>query len=113
MGMQLWGNIAWHPAATAWREADPTAPSPESIEVLSDENGTAAYRLVGAGPNGAPIIARRSGRMQALLVRTLYERLLARLPLGAGTPRFCAFHAEPTGVAWVFLVEPARRRNRS
>ena len=50
MGMVLWGNLSWHPAAAAWREVAPTAPTPECIEVLHRENGTATYRLVGAGP---------------------------------------------------------------
>ena len=46
MGMVLWGKLSWHPAAAAWREVAPTAPTPECIEVLHRENGTATYRLV-------------------------------------------------------------------
>jgi hypothetical protein len=99
----LWGNLAWHPAAAAWREVAPTAPTPHQIEVLRSENGSAVYRLVGAGPGGTPIIARRSGKTRALIVRTLYEKMLSRLPITL--PRYRAFRAEGPKYAWVFLEE--------
>ena len=108
MAMVLWGNLAWHPAAAAWREVAPTAPAPESIEVLRRQNGTAVYRLVGAGPGGAPIIARRSRMGQALLVRTIYKNMMSRLPITS--PRYYAFHAESPGFAWLFLEEGGGRR---
>ena len=103
MGMVLWGKLSWHPAAAAWREVAPTAPTPECIEVLHRENGTATYRLVGAGPGGAPIIARRSGMTRARVVRTIYEKMLSRLPIRAS--RYYGFRAEGPGFAWVFLEE--------
>jgi len=103
MGMVLWGNLSWHPAADAWRQVAPAAPTPECIEVLHRENGTATYRLVGAGPRGTPIIARRSGITKALILRALYSKMLSRLPIAA--PRYCAFRAESSGFAWVFLEE--------
>jgi hypothetical protein len=103
MGTVLWGNLSWHPAAAAWREVAPTAPTPECIEVLRRENGTATYRLVGAGPGGTPIIARRSGMTSARVVRTIYEKMLSRLPIRAS--RYYAFRADGAGFAWVFLEE--------
>jgi hypothetical protein len=103
MAMVLWGNLAWHPAAAAWRAVTPTAPTPDCIEVLHADNGNAVYRLVGAGASGAPIIARRSGMTRALIVRTLYEKMLSRLPIAA--PRYRAFRADGPGFAWVFLEE--------
>jgi hypothetical protein len=103
MGMVLWGNLAWHPAAAAWRAVVPTAPNPDSIEVLRSKNGSAVYRLVGAGQSGAPIIARRSGKARALVVRTIYQKLLSRLPIR--TPQYRAFRAEGQRHAWVFLEE--------
>ncbi len=103
MRMVLWGNLSWHPAVDAWRQVAPAAPAPEYIEVLHRENGTATYRLVGAGPGGTPIIARRSRITKALILRTLYSKMLSRLPIAA--PRYCAFRAEPPGFAWVFLQE--------
>ncbi len=103
MGMVLWGNLSWHPAADAWRQVAPAAPTPECIEVLHRENGTAIYRLVGAGPGGTPIIARRSGIAKALILRTLYSKMVSRLPIAA--LRYCAFRADSPGYAWVFLEE--------
>ncbi len=103
MGMVLWGNLSWHPAAAAWRQVAPTAPTPDCIEVLRRENGTATYRLVGAGPGGTPIIARRARTAKALILRTLYSKMLSRLPIAAA--RYCAFRAESPGFAWVFLEE--------
>jgi len=103
MSMVLWGNLSWHPAAEAWRQVAPTAPAPESIEVLHRENGTGTYRLVGVGPRGTPIIARRSGMTKAVILRTLYSKILSRLPISAR--RYCAFRAEPPGFAWVCLEE--------
>ncbi|HEV8265527.1 MAG TPA: hypothetical protein VGQ06_11290 [Gemmatimonadales bacterium] len=110
MGMVLWGNLAWHPAAAAWRAAAPTAPTPDCIEVLRADNGNGVYRLVGAGPSGAPIIARRSGMARALVVRTIYEKLLSRLPIAA--PRYRAFQAEGPRYAWVFLEDVGRSQGR-
>jgi hypothetical protein len=103
MAMILWGNLAWHPAAAAWRAVAPTAPVPDRIEVLRSKNGSAVYRLVGAGPSGAPIIARRSGMTRALILRTLYEKMLSRLPVTA--PRYRAFCPDGTACAWLFLEE--------
>jgi hypothetical protein len=103
MGMVLWGNLAWHPAAAAWRAVAPTAPTPDCIEVLHSKNGSAVYRLAGAGPDGAPIIARRSGKARALIVRALYEKMLPRLPITA--PRYRAFRADGPEAAWVFLED--------
>jgi hypothetical protein len=103
MGMVLWGNLSWHPAAAAWQEIAPTAPVPERIEVLRRKNGTAAYRLVGAGPKGGPVLARRSRISRVRVERTIYERILARLRLAA--PRYYAFRADEPGFAWAFRHE--------
>ncbi|HYT82490.1 MAG TPA: hypothetical protein VEK86_03505 [Gemmatimonadales bacterium] len=103
MPMVLWGHLAWHPAAAAWRDVAPTAPAPECIEVLRQENGTAVYRLIGVGPGGAPILARRSRIARALVERILYQQIVPRLPVTA--PRYHAFRAAGPGLAWVFLQE--------
>jgi len=103
MGMVLWGNLSWHPAAAAWRAVAPTAPAPERIEVLRQENGTATYRLVGAGPKGRPVLARRSRIGRVRMERTLYEQILSRLRPTA--PRHYAFPPDEPSFAWVFRQE--------
>ena len=107
MGMVIWGNVAWHPAAEAWRKAAPSAPTPDTVEVLRRRNGTGVYRLSGEGAHGA-IIARRARLPWARVVRTMYERVLPHLPIAAA--RFRAFREERPGFAWVFLEEVGGRR---
>ncbi|MGH7530720.1 MAG: hypothetical protein ACREMN_10090 [Gemmatimonadales bacterium] len=106
MGRVLLGNLGWHPAAAAWAEVAPNANVPEEIEELRRGK---VYRLMGAADNGAPIIARRSGKALALLVRMIYERMLPHLPVAG--PRYRAFRVEEPGTAWVFLEE-VRRNGR-
>ncbi len=103
MAAELWGNLSWHPAVAAWREIAPTAPVPERIEVLHRKDGTAAYRLVGVGPEGAPVLARRARIGRVRVERTIYQRLLARLRLTA--PRYYAFPPDEPGFAWAFQQE--------
>jgi hypothetical protein len=98
----FWGKLDWHPAVTAWREVAPYAPDPERIEVLRRSADSATYRLVGAGPRGAPLIARRSRMATAWIARTVYERILPHLPVAA--PRYCGFKAEGPQFAWLFLT---------
>ena len=66
--MRLWGNLAWHPAAEAWREAAPAAATPEAIEVLQDDDGRAAYRRVGVGSGGGAVLAIPAGEPGAAWV---------------------------------------------
>src|SRR5207253_9971170 len=84
--MSLWGDCAWHPAVAAWRELAPDAPDPESIEVLRRGQKSATYRLVGAGPGGAPIIAQHARGAKASIERAVYEPILAHPPV---TPPRC------------------------
>ncbi|HVH10462.1 MAG TPA: hypothetical protein VM736_11760 [Gemmatimonadales bacterium] len=100
---QLWGKLAWHPAVVAWRALAHDSPDPERIEVLHRGEASATYRLIGAGPGGAPIIARRSRRARALLERVLYERILA--PLALTATRYLGFKAESPQSAWLFLTD--------
>ena len=97
--------LAGHPAVAAWGELSgrPIAIDPTHIEVLRQGRKSATYRLVGAGPGGTPIIARRARTAKALILRTLYSKMLSRLPIAAA--RYCAFRAESPGFAWVFLEE--------
>ena len=103
MTMVLLGNLAYHPAAAAWRKVAPTASAPEHIEVLRQGRGTGVYRLVGVGPGGAPIIARRTRKSLALVAHLVHLRILPRLLRAA--PRYCACWVENPRCAWVFLQE--------
>ena len=102
----LWGKLSWHPAAAAWQHVAPSAPTPECIEVLRQENGSGAYRLVGVGPEGEPVLAKCSRRCTAWVERTIYERILSRL--GLTGRRYYAFPPKEPGYAWVFRQEGGR-----
>ena len=102
----LWGNLSWHPAAAAWQHVAPSAPTPECIEVLRQENGTGAYRLVGVGPEGEPVLARRAPTWRVRVERTIHEWILSRL--GVTGWRYYAFPPTEPGFAWVFPAEGGR-----
>src|SRR5438445_2736955 len=65
-----------HPAVHAWRQLYPHS-EPHRITALKvrRRKGT-IYRLEGAGPAGAAVIAKRSGRAPAVIERSVYEELL-------------------------------------
>src|SRR5438876_9378427 len=68
-----------HPAEHAWLQLYPHA-EPHRITALKvrRRKGT-IYRLEGAGPAGAAVIAKRSGRAPAVIERTVYEEILPGL----------------------------------
>jgi aminoglycoside phosphotransferase (APT) family kinase protein len=104
----LWENLASHPAVAAWRQIAQDSPDPEPIEVLRQGKKSATYRLVGAGPDGAPIIAQRSHMAKARIERTLYEEVLPHLPVTS--PRYYGFREESPGFGWLFLEDVGDER---
>jgi len=107
-GMRLEGKLAWHPSVAAWREVAPEAPDPECIEVLPHGQKSATYRLVGAEPDGGPVIAQRSQMSKALIERTVYEQILPHLPVTS--PRYYGFKAEDPEYGWLFLQDVGDER---
>src|SRR5207253_282880 len=102
------GTLAWHPAFVAWsRMAECPAP-PERLEVLRQGNKSATYRLVGAGPDGTTVIAKRVRTPKALIERTVYEHILPRLSLT--TPRYYGFTADGAEYSWIFLEDVGAQR---
>ena len=104
----LWGKLAWHPAVVAWRGLAEDPPDPEHIEVLRQGKKSATYRLVGAGPDGAPVIAQRSQMPKALIERTVYEQILPHLPVTS--PRYYGFQEDSPQFAWLFLEDVGDER---
>jgi Ser/Thr protein kinase RdoA (MazF antagonist) len=99
----LWDRLAWHPAVAAWRQLAHGAPDPEHIEVLEQTKKSAAYRLVGMGPGGESIIAKRSEMSKALIERTVYEQVLPSLPVTS--PRYYGCREASPQCAWLFLED--------
>jgi hypothetical protein len=104
----LWGKLTWHPAVLAWREVAPDAPEPERIEVLRRGKKSATYRLVGAGPSEAPVIAQRSCRAKALVEHAVYEQILPHLPVAS--PRYYGSREESPQFRWLFLEDIGDQR---
>ena len=104
----LWENLTGHPAVAAWRQITQGSPDPEHIEVLRHGKKAATYRLVGAGPDGAPIIAQRSNVAKARIERLLYEQILPHVPVAS--PRYYGFREEGPEFAWLFLEDVGDER---
>jgi O-antigen biosynthesis protein len=103
----LWGQLAWHPAVRAWTQVATDGAAPETIEVLRDGAKSATYRLVGAGPGGESIIARRARLARAAVERTMYQRILPHLPLTARHYYGC--QQESREFVWLFFGENGRQ----
>ena len=106
----LWGRLAWHPAVKAWNEVADDPVVPESIEVLRPGSPSAAYRLMGAGPDGGNVVARQVPVRQAALERAVYEDILPHLPVAA--PRAYGCWAEGEHGTWLFLEDVGGERYR-
>ena len=91
-----------HPAAKAWRQLRATRVRSERIELVRNRARSTVYRLEGAGPAGAAVIAKRSRRAQALIERTLYEQVVPLLPMPSLA--YYGFVDEAEGeFAWLFI----------
>src|SRR5437867_6707616 len=72
-----------HPALQAWRKLQPGPVEPNSIRVLQTRETSRSCRLEGAGPGGSAVYARWRPANTGLTERTVYQDILARLPIGA------------------------------
>jgi hypothetical protein len=100
-----------HPALQAWLDLQGRGVEPECVAVrpVSSRPKTSVYRLVGVGPRGADVIAKRCQRATAWIEHAIYVDFLPRLPLtalhcyglvGEGGGPFC----------WLFLEDAGEER---
>jgi aminoglycoside phosphotransferase (APT) family kinase protein len=101
-------DLERHPATAAWRSFAQDAADPKHIEVLRHGRKSATYRLVGAGPGGASIIAQRSCTAKARIERMVYERILPLLPVTS--PRYYGARGEDSEYEWLFLEDIGHKR---
>jgi ATP-binding cassette subfamily B protein len=96
-----------HPAVQAWRRLDPSHGVPERIspaKVKPHQRRTPVYRLDGAGPDGAAVIAKGCTATGAEIERIVYERFLPHLPLQAA--RYYGYVEDPVSeLTWLFIDE--------
>src|SRR5262249_11817746 len=95
-------------AVKAWGELRPGRSRPGRVEVLHGRCDKAwkrtICRLVGSGPAGAAVIAKRCPRAQSVLERTLYEEVVPYLPVP--TLRYYGCVEDPDGRScWLFLED--------
>jgi hypothetical protein len=74
-------GLTVHPVVRAWLASNPRAVCPERIEILKREKKSTVYRLPGAGPGGAPVIAKNCLAETARVEATAYQEIPPRLPL--------------------------------
>lgn len=108
-GQVILSNLHEHPAVRAWSKLGPAQAEPSAVRVLKERlqpalGRSAVYQLVGAGPEGSTVVAKRCKADTALVERTMYEQILPRLPVS----RLCyyGFLEEPGDqICWLFLED--------
>ena len=62
-------NLLNHPAVVAWNQLQPKRVKPEGIQILKQRKNkkSLVYRVVGVGPAGSAVIAKRRPRGNALV----------------------------------------------
>jgi Phosphotransferase enzyme family len=90
-------------ATALWVDAEPGGSFPESVETLKEPHRkSAVLRLLGAGSDGQPVVAKRAVRSSIEIEARVYRDVLARLPVSA--TRLLA--KVPDGErAWLFLED--------
>lgn len=108
-GRVISSNLHEHPAVQAWSRLQSAHAEPSAVQVLKErlqpETGKAtAYRLAGAGPGGSAVVAKCCTADTARVERTIYERILPRLPLSH--LHYYGFVEEPgDDFCWLFLED--------
>jgi len=102
-------DLPEHPAVKAWGKLLPGRVEPESIEILQEHKKSAVYRLVGVGPRGSTIIAKRCWTATALIERAIYEEILPHLPITA-LRYYGSTQDEDDEFCWLFLEDVGSER---
>ena len=100
-------DLREHPAMRAWGRLRSDRAQPERIEILKGRKETSrrsVYRLMGAGPGGTAVIAKRYREGTANPERSMYAEVLPHLPVA--TPRYLGSAEEPGGPGcWLFFED--------
>lgn len=71
-------------ASALWIDVDPAGSPPDGVETLkSPHRKSAVLRLLGAGPAGQPVVAKRAARASIEIEACVYRDVLAHLPVSA------------------------------
>lgn len=100
-------NLSDHRAVKAWRQLQPACPAPQQIEILKLKTKSAVYRLLGVGPSGSAVVAKRCRAATASVERAIYDEFLPGLPLPV--LRCYGFVPEPASeFGWLFVQDAGR-----
>ena len=103
---QLPTDLREHRAVVAWNRVHPSRTSPKRLEILKLRNKSTVYRLVGAGPRGASVIAKRSLADTARVERIIHQEFMSQFHLPS--LRYYGFLEESDGeYCWLFLENAA------
>lgn len=101
-----------HPAVLAWEGSPFRVRSPTSIEVLRERSLATVYRLIGAGPDGNSIIAKRYPPDHGSAERFVYEHVLPQVSVTV--PRCHGVRSMdgsgPEAGHWIFLEDVGTER---
>jgi hypothetical protein len=109
--MILRADMAQHPATQAWQQLQNSAVLPERIEILKrrpkDQRKSLkklVCRLVGTGPGGVSVIAKRCKRSSADVESVIYREVLPQLPIPSLT-YYGMVREENSEFCWLFLED--------
>lgn len=99
-----------HPAVQAWASMWASQELPQRVEVLRRLASSEVYRLIGAGPAGHSVIAKRAPAAKTAIELLVYERVLPYLPVTS--PRYYGSRPTdgPDGDRWIFLEDVGAER---
>jgi hypothetical protein len=110
MGMQLLQtDLREHPAAKAWARLRPGRGEPTAIVRLQKKAKGQVYRLEGAGPGGAAVIAKRSSSDRIQRECAVYEHALPALPVPE-VGYYGSIEEPEEGCGWLFLEDAGDER---
>jgi ATP-binding cassette, subfamily B, bacterial len=97
-------DLSQHPAVMAWRSLGGAKPRQVTVLKAKRSRKRGVYRLEGAGPGGAPVIAKICRRKIADVESVVYEELLPHMPMPS-----LRYHGkledEDRQHAWLFLED--------
>jgi ATP-binding cassette subfamily B protein len=102
-------EVLEHPAVRAWLSLGGAEPQQVSVLKAKRFRKRGVYRLDGAGPGGAPVIAKICNRRTGEVESAVYEHLLPRLPM----PHLRFYGNVPDGDrqhCWLFLEDAGAER---
>ncbi len=104
-------GLGAHPAARAWARLD-IGPPPQEIRILKERSKgirkSAVYWLAGAGPDGAPVVAKLGKRRIAAIESAAYRNALTRLPIDS--LHLHGLSELDERFTWLFLSDAGRDR---